>query len=136
MRRCKDLYFDAVAQIRMDSWSQGRVGLAGDASFAPSLLSGQGAAFGMAGAYLLAGELKAADGDHEVGFGRYESRFKPFIDAQQRAAVRSIGWYAPKTQFDLWIRNIAVRLIALPFLSTRIVKRFVDIRFELPDYSN
>jgi 2-polyprenyl-6-methoxyphenol hydroxylase-like FAD-dependent oxidoreductase len=120
----------------MNRWSQGRVALTGDASLAPSLLSGQGSAFALTGAYLLAGELKAADGDHEIAFGKYQSRFKPFIDAQQEAAVRTIRWYAPKTQLDLWLRNTAIRLIALAFVSTQIGKRFVDIRFELPAYSD
>lgn len=136
MRECKDLYFNSVSQIRMNRWSQGRVALTGDANFAPSLLSGQGSAFAMAGAYLLAGELKAANGDHEIAFGKYQTRFKPFIDAQQEAAVRTIRWYAPKRQLDLWLRNTAIRLIALPFVSTQIGKRFVDIRFELPAYSD
>jgi 2-polyprenyl-6-methoxyphenol hydroxylase-like FAD-dependent oxidoreductase len=134
MQGCEDLYFDAVSQVEMDSWSRGRVALVGDACFAPSLLSGQGSSFAMAGAYLLAGELGASDGDYEAAFGRHQSRFKPFIDTQQEAAVRAIRWYAPRTPLDLWLRNAAIRLIALPFVSRRVGKRFVDIPYDLPDY--
>jgi 2-polyprenyl-6-methoxyphenol hydroxylase-like FAD-dependent oxidoreductase len=96
VRECKDLYFDAVSQIRMNRWSQGRVALTGDASLAPSLLSGQGSAFALTGAYLLAGELKAADGDHEIAFGKYQSRFKPFIDAQQEAGCGPSAGMRPR----------------------------------------
>jgi 2-polyprenyl-6-methoxyphenol hydroxylase-like FAD-dependent oxidoreductase len=37
-----DLYFDRVSQIRMASWSHGRVALVGDAGFCVSLLAGPG----------------------------------------------------------------------------------------------
>ena len=39
---CNDLYFDRVSQIRMDTWSQGRIALVGDAGFCVSLLAGSG----------------------------------------------------------------------------------------------
>jgi 2-polyprenyl-6-methoxyphenol hydroxylase-like FAD-dependent oxidoreductase len=55
MESCNDVYFDRVSQIQMDKWSQGRVGLIGDAAFCPSLLAGQGAALAMVAAYVLAG---------------------------------------------------------------------------------
>ncbi len=41
MESCPDMYFDRVSQIRMDTWSKGRVGLIGDAAFCPSLLAGR-----------------------------------------------------------------------------------------------
>ncbi|WP_244482735.1 hypothetical protein [Mesorhizobium sp. Root102] len=61
-----ELYFDSVSQIRMNSWSQGRIALTGDAAFCLSLLAGQGSALAMISAYVLAGELFRADG----GMGR------------------------------------------------------------------
>src|SRR5271165_1803307 len=57
-----EVYFDRVSQIQMDTWSQGRVGLIGDAAFCPSLLAGQGAALAMTAAYVLAGELAQTGG--------------------------------------------------------------------------
>ncbi len=35
MRETEDFYFDTVSQVRMASWTRGRVGLVGDAAFAP-----------------------------------------------------------------------------------------------------
>jgi 2-polyprenyl-6-methoxyphenol hydroxylase-like FAD-dependent oxidoreductase len=52
-----EMYYDQVAQIVMPSWSKGRVVLVGDACYAVSLLAGQGASLGMAGAYVLADQL-------------------------------------------------------------------------------
>ena len=60
-----ELYFDRVSQIRMGSWSRGRVALVGDAAFCVSLLAGQGSALAMISAYVLAGELASAGGRSE-----------------------------------------------------------------------
>jgi 2-polyprenyl-6-methoxyphenol hydroxylase-like FAD-dependent oxidoreductase len=39
--RTDGLYFDLVSQVRMKSWSRGRVALAGDAAFCVSLVAGE-----------------------------------------------------------------------------------------------
>ena len=63
-----DFYLDQVAQVVMDRWSSGRVGLLGDAAFSSSPMSGGGTGLALVGAYLLAGELAAADWDPAAGF--------------------------------------------------------------------
>ena len=63
-----DFYLDQVAQVVMDHWSSGRVGLLGDAAFSASPMSGAGTGLALVGAYLLAGELAAAGWDPEAGF--------------------------------------------------------------------
>src|SRR5260221_4144171 len=68
MQTAPDLYFDAVSQIRMERWSQGRAVLLGDAGYCPALLTGQGSTLAMMGAYILAGELKVALGKHKLAF--------------------------------------------------------------------
>ncbi|MDL5157392.1 FAD-dependent monooxygenase [Actinomycetospora termitidis] len=78
-----DFYLDQVAQVVMDRWSSGRVGLLGDAACSASPMSGQGTGIALVGAYLLAGELAAAGWDPEVGFARYEERMRPFVEANQ-----------------------------------------------------
>ncbi|SFP39795.1 2-polyprenyl-6-methoxyphenol hydroxylase [Amycolatopsis arida] len=81
-----DFYFDSVSQIVLDRWSSGRVALVGDAGYAPSLLSGQGTSLAIVGAYVLAGELARAGGDHTVAFPAYESRIRDFVERNQRLA--------------------------------------------------
>jgi 2-polyprenyl-6-methoxyphenol hydroxylase-like FAD-dependent oxidoreductase len=78
-----DFYLDQVAQVVMDRWSTGRVGLIGDAAFSSSPLSGQGTGLALVGAYLLAGELAAAGWDPQAGFAGYEARMRPFVEANQ-----------------------------------------------------
>ncbi|WIM93311.1 FAD-dependent monooxygenase [Actinoplanes oblitus] len=78
-----DFYLDQVAQVVMDRWSSGRVGLLGDAAFCSSPFSGGGTGLALVGAYLLAGELAAAGWDPAAGFAGYERRMRPFVEANQ-----------------------------------------------------
>ena len=78
-----DFYLDQVAQVVMDRWSTGRVGLLGDAAFSSSPMSGAGTGLALVGAYLLAGELAAAGWDPAAGFTRYEARMRSFVEANQ-----------------------------------------------------
>ena len=78
-----DFYLDQVAQVVMDRWSEGRVGLIGDAAFSSSPMSGQGTGLALVGAYLLAGELASAGWDPVAGFAGYEARMRSFVEANQ-----------------------------------------------------
>ncbi|WP_280362576.1 FAD-dependent monooxygenase [Nocardia wallacei] len=78
-----DFYLDQVAQVVMDRWSNGRVGLLGDAAFSASPMSGAGTGLALIGAYVLAGELAAAGWDPAAGFAAYEARMRPFVEANQ-----------------------------------------------------
>lgn len=96
-----DFYLDQVAQVVMDRWSSGRVGLIGDAAFSSSPMSGQGTGLALVGAYLLAGELAAAGWDPGVAFAAYESRMRPFVEANQeigRMHVSTMGVPGPDTE--------------------------------------
>ncbi|WP_026412794.1 FAD-dependent monooxygenase [Actinomadura oligospora] len=87
MRDAPDFHFDAMAQVHMDSWSSGRVVLLGDAGYCGSPLSGQGTSMAMVGAYVLAGELKEARGDHEAAFTAYERELRGYVTANQELAL-------------------------------------------------
>ena len=78
-----DFYLDQVAQVVMDSWSDGRVALLGDAAWSASPMSGGGTGLALVGAYMLAGELAAADWDPAAGFANYEKRMRSFVEANQ-----------------------------------------------------
>jgi 2-polyprenyl-6-methoxyphenol hydroxylase-like FAD-dependent oxidoreductase len=78
-----DFYLDQVAQVVMDRWSDGRVGLLGDAAFSASPMSGAGTGLALVGAYLLAGELAAADWDPQAGFAAYEQRMRGYVEDNQ-----------------------------------------------------
>jgi 2-polyprenyl-6-methoxyphenol hydroxylase-like FAD-dependent oxidoreductase len=132
---CAELYFDRVSQIRIDSWSRGRVGLIGDAAFCVSLLAGQGSALSMTAAYLLAEELGRANGDYEVAFPRYEELLRPYIVGKQKAAMRFASSFAPKTQLGLTIRHVAMNAFRMPTIAKFAIGRdLVADQIKLPQY--
>ncbi len=89
MDKATDFYFDIAAQIKMDSWSQGRVALLGDAGWAPTPFTGQGTSTAMVGAYVLAGELAAARGDYRKAFARYDEELRSFMKQNQDIALNA-----------------------------------------------
>jgi 2-polyprenyl-6-methoxyphenol hydroxylase-like FAD-dependent oxidoreductase len=91
MWRSADFYFDAMAQVRMPSWSAGRVTLLGDAGYCPSPLSGQGTSLALVGAYVLADSLAGCGGDHATGLARYEKRMRDFVALNQALATENPG---------------------------------------------
>jgi 2-polyprenyl-6-methoxyphenol hydroxylase-like FAD-dependent oxidoreductase len=128
------VYADAVSQIVLDRWTADRVALVGDAAACVSLLAGEGTGLAMAEAYVLAGELKAADGDYPAAFRRYESLMAPLLRAKQQSARRLASAFAPKTAFGVFVRNQATRLLGVPVLAQALVGRDPRDAFELPDY--
>jgi 2-polyprenyl-6-methoxyphenol hydroxylase-like FAD-dependent oxidoreductase len=111
MQTASDLYFDAVSQIRMERWSHGRVVLLGDAGYCPALLSGQGSTLAMMGAYILAGELKVALGDHKLAFPQYEQTFRSIVRQEQKKAGSSARFLVPATPLGLWVQTHLVPLL-------------------------
>ncbi|MBS1577586.1 MAG: FAD-dependent monooxygenase [Bacteroidetes bacterium] len=129
-----DFYFDSVSQIKMEPWSQGRITLIGDACYCPSLLSGKGSTLAMAGAYILAGELKQADGNYQKAFKQYELLFKPFMEKKQKAAQFFAKSFIPKSNFGIWIRNQAFKLMSIPLFSKLFLGQFKDSELTLKQY--
>lgn len=130
----KSFYFDRVSQIHLPRWSTGRVALLGDAAHCPSLLAGEGCALAIIDAYVLAGELARASGDHIQAFQNYESRLRGFMAAKQQAARRFAGQFAPRTALGVLLRNWATRAMNLPGVANLFLGRALRDDLELPDY--
>lgn len=111
----KDFYFDSISQIRMPYWTSRRLALVGDAACAPSLLSGQGTSVALLGAYVLAGELAAANGDTTIALPAYEQQLRGFARQNQRSALSGARALVPPTRTQIWLRNQALR--AVPYLT-------------------
>jgi 2-polyprenyl-6-methoxyphenol hydroxylase-like FAD-dependent oxidoreductase len=113
MRDADDVFFDAVAQIRMPRWSSGRVAVVGDAAYAPSFLTGQGTSLALVGAYMLAHSL--ADRDHAAGFAAYEQDTREFVTLNQGLVGEGGATLFPATAEALRQRNDRLRkLTAMP----------------------
>ena len=114
MQDAPDFYFDRVAQVSMDSWSSGRTVLVGDAAYCPSPMSGMGTSLALVGAYVLAGELAAAHGDHRVAFARYEKEMREYVRRGQEQVNGASGFLLPKSRSQVWLRNQFIRV--LPYM--------------------
>ena len=141
MQTAPDLYFDAVSQIRMQTWSHGRAVLLGDAGYCPALLTGQGSTLAMMGAYILAGELKVALGDHTLAFPQYEQAFRPVVRQEQKKAGASARILVPATPVGLWGRTHLFPLLVPPVLvaierGRRLLPRSYSRPSRLKDYGN
>lgn len=108
-----EVYYDQVAQVDMPAWSRGRVALVGDACFAVSLLAGQGASLGIAGAYVLADQLTRA-GSIRAGLERYERIWRPVVAEKQKVARDGARWFLPASPAQLRLRHVVLRFSRLP----------------------
>ncbi|MGR6321427.1 FAD-dependent monooxygenase [Micromonospora soli] len=106
-----DLYFDSMSQVRMDSWSTGRVGLVGDAAYGASPASGQGTSLGLVGAYVLAASLAEAAADPAAGFAAYERRMRPFVAANQQLAERNLKGMVLGSAAQIRLQTLMLRLM-------------------------
>ncbi|RJL27201.1 FAD-dependent monooxygenase [Bailinhaonella thermotolerans] len=108
-------YFDSITQLRMDTWSRGRVTLVGDAGYCPGPAVGGGTSLAVVGAYVLAGELARAGGDHERAFPAYERAMAEHVRGSRAVALSAAKTLIPASR--LGVRGLAqgARLIsALP----------------------
>jgi 2-polyprenyl-6-methoxyphenol hydroxylase-like FAD-dependent oxidoreductase len=112
-----DFYFDTVSQVHMDRWSSGRAVLVGDAAYCPSPMAGVGTSLALVGAYVLAGELKAAGGDHRRAFVRYEEEMREYVEQGQKLAKGNATGLIPRSRLQIRIRNQVIRM--LPYLPWR-----------------
>ncbi|WP_211244019.1 hypothetical protein [Actinospica robiniae] len=110
-REDPDFYLDELARTRMTSFTRGRVALLGDAGYA-NTLGGFGTGLALIGAYVLAGELVAARGEHAAALASYNERMrKPTKIARSGNAG---PFLAPPTHRRIKLRDwaFAHRLVA------------------------
>ncbi|MFI1913155.1 FAD-dependent monooxygenase [Nocardia sp. NPDC020380] len=105
-----DLYFDAVCQVRMASWSRGRVALLGDAGSSLSLF-GDGSTLAITGAHTLAEELTRTPADPHTAFTRYEHRHRRLLAPKQRGFRLAGALMVPASRPGILARDTVVRLL-------------------------
>jgi 2-polyprenyl-6-methoxyphenol hydroxylase-like FAD-dependent oxidoreductase len=105
-------YFDAITQLRMDRWSRRRVTLVGDAGYCPGPAVGGSTSLAVLGAYVLAGELASAGGDHLRAFAGYELQMREPVHRSRafaRAAARTI---IPGSRTGVWALTRGAQLVS------------------------
>nr|WP_186816683.1 FAD-dependent monooxygenase [Pseudonocardia sulfidoxydans] len=121
-------YLDSISQVRIDRYSSGRVVLLGDSAWG-NTLGGFGTGLAVVGAYVLAGELAAARGDHEVAFAQYEVLMRRY--AKVAKAGNAGPFLAPRTRHGMWTRNALFRFRPMLWLMMRMTDDYatdVDLR--------
>jgi 2-polyprenyl-6-methoxyphenol hydroxylase-like FAD-dependent oxidoreductase len=113
-------YFDSITQLQLDSWSRGRVTLAGDAGYCPGPAVGGSTSLAVLGAYVLAGELATAGGDHERAFAAYEREMGELVRRSRAFAVGAARSLIPASRAGVWALANGGRLVsALPAAMSR-----------------
>jgi len=132
LRNVDEMYFDSISRVRAPRWTRGRVALLGDAAWGVTL-GGMGVGTGVVGAYVLAGELALARGDHRAAFEAYERRMRAYAGRWQKG-VSPGQFLAPSTAALLWLRNamFATKTVQKMMVAGT-TKLAADIA--LPDYS-
>lgn len=108
------LYFDRVAQIRMEEWHSKRVVLIGDAAWCLSLMAGQGASFAMAGAFVLANCLKNAGSGLTEAFRNYQNHLWAFVKEKQKLAERFSRSFVPQGKFSAELADLYMKVMFWP----------------------
>ncbi|MFF7129211.1 MULTISPECIES: FAD-dependent monooxygenase [unclassified Streptomyces] len=132
LHQAQDPYFDSISRADVDTWSTGRVCLVGDAACGATI-GGMGTGTAVVAAYVLAGELARAQGDHRVAFARYESRLRKYAKGCQAGGDRTGKFFAPGTAAGIRFRNT---LLSRPLFLNAMLRlgERVSSTVVLPDY--
>ena len=102
----ENFYFDKFCQIKMPSWTKGRVALIGDAGYCASPAAGMGASLSIDGAAALADALVKNNGDFKLAFEDYNKNLRPFIEEVQATAELNVREsFIPRTEEAIRKRN-------------------------------
>jgi 2-polyprenyl-6-methoxyphenol hydroxylase-like FAD-dependent oxidoreductase len=124
LERTPTFYFDSITQLRTDRWSRRRVTLVGDAGYCPGPAVGGSTSLAVLGAYVLAGELAEADGDHLRAFAAYELRMHEPVQRSRTFARGAAKGIVPGSRIGVWALTRGAQLIsAMPGSLSRSVAK-------------
>jgi len=105
MVNSENLYFDEVCQIKMPSWTKGRVALIGDAAHCSGFPTGMGTSLAMQGATVLSDELVASKDDYKAAFSKYNDTFHPLVEVIQATITTGLDFLVPENEEKIRLRN-------------------------------
>jgi 2-polyprenyl-6-methoxyphenol hydroxylase-like FAD-dependent oxidoreductase len=137
MQTAEDFYSQEVVQVRVDTWSKGRVVLLGDAAYCPSPFSGMGTSVALMGAYVLAGEINRHADNLPQAFANYDKIMRPVIDEVQDVNPFLLRLGIPRSRFGVGMLLSIGRLASflhVAELMARFSKDDRDGGWKLPEY--
>jgi 2-polyprenyl-6-methoxyphenol hydroxylase-like FAD-dependent oxidoreductase len=108
----EDFYLDAISQVRLDSWSRGRVTLVGDAGYCPGPAVGGGTSLAVVGAHVLAARVAAAGGDPVAGFAAYERAMAEPVRQSRRIGPAVLRTLVPRSRAQVRLTPLVLRALA------------------------
>jgi 2-polyprenyl-6-methoxyphenol hydroxylase-like FAD-dependent oxidoreductase len=127
-------YFDSITQLRLDTWSRGRITLVGDAGYCPGPAVGGSTSLAVVGAYILGGELANHAPDYAAAFSSYEREIGDYVTRSRAFAVSAAKKIVPARPLDLWVLVNAARLVnALPGSVSRAIAKLNTSSLRLHD---
>ena len=145
LQESKDFYCEHMGVVRLDSWSDRRVGLLGDAAYCPTATTGMGTTSSLVGAYVLAGEILSnfnCSGTSKEALPEalhtYEQRFRPFMKVVQDGIEKDKTYWhkMPSGSFVLAALNLFLSIASffrLDVLASHIMREDTG-DWKLPDY--
>ncbi|GAA1585660.1 MULTISPECIES: FAD-dependent monooxygenase [Kribbella] len=132
-----DFYLDTTSKVVVPEWSRGRVALVGDAGYCGSPMAGHGTALSLVGAYVLAGELAAAAGDHARAFPAYQRRMQAYVAQRMELPPGGIKMAMPMSAFGIAYRDFVLRVMTSKPMSGALKKMAggTPDAIDLPHYS-
>ncbi|KAK5097124.1 hypothetical protein LTS08_007145 [Lithohypha guttulata] len=112
MLKADNFYSDEIVQIKLPTWSKGRVALLGDAAWAPTPFTGQGNQLAIIGAWVLAQEISRDSST--IAFEKYEKRLREYVEECQQIPL---GGYmpalvVPETRLGIWLFRTVFSIMA------------------------
>jgi 2-polyprenyl-6-methoxyphenol hydroxylase-like FAD-dependent oxidoreductase len=145
LQETDDFYGDRMGVVQLDKWSNGRLGLVGDAAYGSSGMTGLGTTSSIVGAYVLAGEIsKHCETSNRISkdsittaFGAYEETFKPYIHQIQKDLTANNNYFDnfPSSSLGITATYYLIRvasLLRLDFFAQYFIRE--KNNWELPYY--
>jgi 2-polyprenyl-6-methoxyphenol hydroxylase-like FAD-dependent oxidoreductase len=127
----RDFYLDSISRATVEHFSHGRVALLGDAAWG-NALGGFGTGLALVGAYVLAGELHRAGGEHPTGFAAYEAAYREYSSVSQK--INGGQLLAPRTRHGMYLRNAGMTMLSIFSPLLKIVDRPARSNLQLENY--
>ncbi|WP_078326998.1 FAD-dependent monooxygenase [Mycobacteroides salmoniphilum] len=122
-------YMDSITQLRMNTWSKGRITLVGDAGYCPGPAVGGSTSLAVVGAYVLAGEIATAAGDHTRAYPACEAALGEYVRRSRQLALTASDTLVPKSRVGLWTLVHGARILGhLPSPLAHLASRLVAAR--------
>ncbi|MEE1766804.1 FAD-dependent monooxygenase [Streptomyces sp. JV185] len=137
MKTSPFFYSQEIVQVRTDTWSKGRVVLAGDAAHCASPYSGMGISGGLVGAHVLAGEINRHPRDLPTALTNYDRVLRPFVsEIQGEVNPRLLRLGLPMTQHAIELFQATTALacfLHVPDLTARLSTQDRGGNWHLPE---